>query len=290
MSATLSGSYPRAYVLPALAVVAIFYLLPSIANLLFAFTDWNTRQAEINFVGLDNFARLGGTDLVHPLWVTLRFAFVSVLVQNVLALALALALERPGRTRAFLRAALFIPVLVSPIAAAYIWRAILAPEGPLNAGLGLARDGESGIAWLGSQDLTLFVLALVQAWKWYGVAMLIYLAGLKAIPSEVREAARVEGASRWRELRGITLPLLGPAVTFNLVFGLTTAFTAYDLVLASTRGGPGVATTVFNLQIVKFLSSGHFGVAAALTLVLVVAITLAAVPLLVQLRRREVKL
>ena len=96
-------------------------------------------------------------------------------------------------------AALFIPVLISPIAAAYIWRAILAPEGPLNTALGMVDERGSGFAWLGSQDVSLYVLALVQAWKWYGVAMLIYLAGLKAIPTEVREAARVAGASRKQE-------------------------------------------------------------------------------------------
>jgi raffinose/stachyose/melibiose transport system permease protein len=284
------SSYPRAYVLPALLVVALFYLVPNVSNLFLAFTDWNTRRSDVSFVGLDNFWRLGGTDLVHPLWVTIRFALVSVLVQNVLALALALSLERPGRIRASLLAALFVPVLISPIAAAYIWRAILAPEGPLNTALGMVDARESGFAWLGSQDVSLYVLALVQAWKWYGVAMLIYLAGLKAIPTEVREAARVAGASRRQEFRWVTLPLLGPALTFNIVFGITSAFTAYDIVLASTRGGPGVATTVFNMQIVKYLSSGHFGVAAALSLILVLAIALAAVPLLTQLRRREVQL
>ncbi|MDQ6878054.1 MAG: sugar ABC transporter permease, partial [Candidatus Dormibacteraeota bacterium] len=278
-------------VAPAIVLLAGFYLLPNFLNLGLGFTDWSVYREGIRFNGLENFQRLVNTDtLGNAVGTTLVFAVVVMVVQNILGVGLALALERPTRLNGILRTIFFIPVLISPLAAGYVFRGLLAPEGTLNAALSTLMGAPVTIAWLGSREFTLIVLALIQVWKGVGFTMLIYLAGLAAVPTELEEAARVDGARGRQVVTKIKLPLLAPAMTANLVLTLIGSIGTFDIVLATTRGGPGRATTVLNMTLYQQFANGLFGLATAINLVVFVLIVIASVPLIVYLRRREVQL
>lgn len=272
-----------------LGLFSVFFLLPNLLNLAYAFTNWSAFRQGAEFVGLDNFQDLAqdGT-----LWADLRrtliYATVVTLVQNAVGLGLALGLERPTRGNRGLRAILFLPVLLAPLAVGYVFQAVLAYDGLLNQVLGFVTGGETHIEWLGSVDWTLSVVAVVHAWKWVGLTVLIYIAGLTAVPPELMHAARIDGASRWQAFRFVKFRLLAPAVTVNVTLALIGALNTFDIVLATTRGGPGRATEVLNVYVYQQFGTGAFGQATAMSLVLFLTVVAVAIPLVVYLRRREV--
>src|SRR5207245_10379902 len=112
------------------------------------------------------------------------------------------------------------PVLISPVAAGFVFRGLLAPDGTLNEFLGALTGGPVEMEWFGSTDFTIYVVALISAWKWMGITMLIYISGLVAIPREIEEPARLDGANDWNIVRRVKLPLLAPAITANVVLTL----------------------------------------------------------------------
>jgi len=211
-----------------------------------------------------------------------------MLIQNVFSLSMALALQRSTRVNGFFRSFFFLPVLVAPVAAGYIWGAILAPHGPLNRFIALFHDGFD-FAWLGHGASALISLAFVDAWKWSGLITLVYIAGLNNIPESLTEAAMVDGANAWQRFWRIRFRLLAPAFTFTVVVTMLGAINAYDLVAATTRGGPGTSTTVLNIALFNQYGSGFFGMASSLSLVVTVLVVLLGLPLIAYLRRREVE-
>ena len=277
--------------LPAVALLLGFYLLPNVLNFVLGLTDWNAFRDEIRFVGFDNFISLAETDVLwNAVGTTLVFAAAVVVMQNVMALGLALALETSDRTNGIFRTIFFIPVLISPVAAGFVFRGLLAPDGTLNELLGAVVGQPVEIEWFGSTEFTIFVVAFISAWKWLGITMLIYLSGLVSIPREIDEAARIDGANDWNVVRRVKLPLLAPAITANVVLTLIGAIGAFDVILATTKGGPARATSVINMVLYQYFGQGLFGIATAVNLVVFVMVILAAIPLIVYLRRREVTL
>lgn len=272
-----------------LGLFGALFLLPNVLAFGYAFTDWSAFRPAAEFVGLDNFRYLAGNG---TLWADLRrtlvYAAVVTVVQNALGLILALGLERPTRDNRALRAILFLPVLLAPLAVGYVFQAVLAYDGPLNRALGFLTGHPARVEWLGSVDWTLGVVAVVHAWKWLGLTVLIYIAGLAAVPPELRQAARIDGASGWQAFRLVTFRLLAPAVTVNVTLTLTGALNTFDVVLATTRGGPARATEVLNVYVFQQFGTGAFGQATAMSLVLFLTVAAVAVPLVVYLRRREV--
>ncbi|MEV6110538.1 sugar ABC transporter permease [Streptomyces sp. NPDC051940] len=273
------------FLLPALLVVTVFYAVPNLLNFALAFTDWSSYSDTVRFTGLANFRELLHEGaLVNDLRVTVVYAVVVMVAQNLAGLVLAFALERSCRTHGFFRAVFFLPVLISPLAAGYVFKALLADDGPLNRALGVQ------VSWLGSTTWTIVVVALVNAWKFMGVNMLVYIAGLNAIPRELLEAARAEGASRWQVIRSVQLPLLAPAITFNFVTTLIGAFNTFDIVFAMTGGGPGDSTQVLNSFIQQQYAQGYYGYSISMALLLLLLVCAVAFPVLATLRRREVDL
>lgn len=274
--------------LPAIALVALFFVIPFFLNIRLAFTDWNSYTDEINWNGLDNFQLLIDQQiLLEAVRNTVVYAVVAMVVQNVVSLAFALALQETNRINTFFRSLFFIPVLISSVAAGYIWYAVLAPNGPFNQLISLVVPGFS-FAWFGEASTALFMVAFTDAWKWSGIATLVYIAGLNAIPHELTEAATIDGANAWQRFVWVRFPLLAPAFTFTVVTTLLGAINAYDIPIATTRGGPGTATTVLNLAMYQQWGSGYFGTASALSLTVTLIVVLTAVPLVTWLRRREV--
>jgi raffinose/stachyose/melibiose transport system permease protein len=282
------GDHPLVFLVPAFAVLAVFFVLPTVFNFVYAFTDWSSFKPGIAFAGLQNFQTLlADGSLVSSLRITLVYAVLVAIFQNLFGLALALLLERDTMINRFARAAFFVPVLMSALAVGYVFQALLRPDGALNDILGFLFAREVQIAWLGSTTWTIVVVAIVHAWKWMGLSMLIYLAGLKTMPPDVLEAARIDGSSWWQTLRLIRFPLLAPAITFNVATALLGSMNGFDIVAATTEGGPARTTEVLNIFIFRTFGQGLFAQATTMSLVLFLLVVVLAFPVIRFLRRRE---
>lgn len=280
--------HPLWFLIPALVVLIVFFFIPTIFNFVYAFTDWSSFKSEINFIGWDNFVSLfSNGSLVNALVVTLTYAVLVAVFQNVFGLGLALLLERDTPINRAVRVAFFIPVIMSALAVGYIFQAMLKPDGAVNGILGFLTGQDIDIAWLGSTTWTIVVVALIHAWKWMGLSMLIYLAGLKTINEDVIEAARLDGAGWWTTLRTIRFPLLAPAVTFNVATALLGSMNGFDIVQATTAGGPGGTTELLNIFIFRTFGQGLFAQATTMSLVLFLLVAVLAFPVIRILRKRE---
>jgi raffinose/stachyose/melibiose transport system permease protein len=207
------------------------------------------------------------------------------------ALALAVGLNRTLKSRNFIRALFFAPVVMSPLAVAYIWQFIFAYDGPLNSLLGAVGLGSWRQAWLGSPTWALWAIFLVLVWQFSGLTMIIYLAGLQGVPDELQEAAAVDCATTFYRFRRVTLPLLAPALTIALTLTLINGLRVFDQIIAWTNGGPYYATETLTTQIYQqTFVNGRFGYGAATALVLTAIITVFALAQLGVLRAREKRL
>ena len=287
--------YVLAFLLPALVLILAFYVLPNVINLYLSLTDWSTYKSQINFIGLRNFTDLAKTgELGGSLFVTLRYAIVVMIVENVATLLLALGLEESTPINLFLRSVFFIPVLISTLATGYVFQGFFAPTGVFNSlvnTIAVPLGFEPlKIGWFGDLTWALYVVAFIHAWKFGGIHMFVYLAGLKAIPHELVESARVEGANTFQVFRYVRAPLLAPAFTFNITLTLIGALSIFDLVLATTRGGPGRATEVMNMTVWRTFGTGAFSYSSAIGALLFIVVLIVAIPMIIFLRRREVAL
>lgn len=275
------------FALPSVVLVVLFFLVPFLLNVPFAFSSWSGYSTDIRFTGIDNWATLwrAGT-LGNAILVTTVYAVIAMVIQNVVALTLATALRGTTRVNTFYRSLFFLPVLISPLAAGYIWRAIVAPQGVLNGAIGVLAPGFD-FAWLGDPAWALVTVAFVDAWKWSGIATLVYIAGLNSIPASLLEAAEIDGAGPVQRFWRISFPLLAPAFTFNVVTTLIGALSAYDIIASTTSGGPGIATQTLNVAVQQQFGQSYFGTASALSLTVTVLVIVIAVPLVAWLRRRE---
>jgi raffinose/stachyose/melibiose transport system permease protein len=264
------ATHPMWFLAPALGLLLVFFLLPTAYNFVYAFTDWSSFKREIRPVGLDNFADLAGNGtLFRSLRITVEYAVLVAVFQNVFGFGLAVLLERDTRVNRVVRVLFVLPVLMSALAVGYVFRALLPPQ------------------WLADTTWTLLVVALVHAWKWMGLSMLIYLAGLKTVPEDLVEAARVDGASRRQTFWRIRVPLRAPAVTFNVATALLGSMNGFDVVQATTGGGPARTTEILNIFIFRTFGQGLFAQATTMSLVLFLLVALLAFPVIYLLRRRE---
>jgi raffinose/stachyose/melibiose transport system permease protein len=277
------------FALPAVVLVTVFFALPFLLNAGFAFSDWSGFSDEIGFNGIDNFRALIDQEIFWPaVRTTLLYAVCMLVFEMAVSLSLALALESTTRINTIFRSLFFIPVLISPLAAGYIWKGMLAPNGPINGMLSFFLPGTVDTAWLGDPNTALPAVALIEAWKWSGLVTLVYIAGLKAIPKELLEAAMIDGANAWTRFWRIKLRMLAPALTFNVAVTLAIALMAYDVIAPTTAGGPGDHTTTLNIAMRLQWGQSFFGSASALSLTVAVLIVASAVPLVMWMRKKEV--
>jgi multiple sugar transport system permease protein len=231
------------FVLPALLVIGVFFFLPVLAALALSFTDFDIYAladvGNLRLVGLGNYAQLLQTPLFwRAFGNTLYFVVVGVPLSIGASLGAALLLHsRLVRFRAFFRTALFAPVVTTLVAVAVIWRYLLhAQYGWLNYALG--RLGIPPVDWLGDPHWAMPAIIVFAVWKNFGYNMLILLAGLQAIPDELYEAARIDGASSWRQFRHVTLPMLGPVMAMVNVLTIAGYFQLFAEPYVMTQGGP----------------------------------------------------
>ena len=231
------------FVTPALVVIGVFFFLPVVAALAMSFTDFDIYAladlGNLRVVGLQNYARLLETPLFWQAFGnTLYFVVIGVPLSIGTSLGAALLLHsRLVRWRGVFRTALFAPVVTTLVAVAVIWRYLFNTKyGLLN--YGLAQLGIAPIDWLGDPAWAMPAIIVFAVWKNFGYNMLILLAGLQAIPEELYEAARIDGAPVWRQLRHVTLPMLGPIMVMVNVLTIAGYFQLFAEPYVMTQGGP----------------------------------------------------
>lgn len=278
-----------AFVLPALVIFTAVMIIPILINFLYSFTNWDGFSSEFDFVGLRNFARLLADPTVQRAFLnTLLFTVVNGPLQVGLGLLLALLIQGPGRVRSFFRVVIVLPVAVSGAALGVIGTLVFDPgTGMLHNLATLLGAPWLGANWLGNPSLAMAAVVAMNIWQWTGLTMLIFLAGLSTIPSEMYEAATIDGADRWTRFRAVTWPLLAPAVTINVVLTLIGGLKVFDVIYVLTRGGPGGATESVVMHVAQTTSVGQFGYSAATSLSLTLVLLLTSLLFLAALRRRE---
>lgn len=257
---------------PGLLHLAWWIGIPVLATVVLAFTDYDALAGTGSFVGLENFVTIFGDEVwTASIWHTVVYTVFTVPVAMAVAVVFAVLLNNELRARAWYRTAFFLPHITATVAVAVVWAWIFEPRiGLLNAGLALF--GVEGPAWLDDPDWALGSVILVGIWKGLGLKILIYLAALQAIPAEVYEAARLDGASAVRQLWSITLPLLRPATFFVFTVSVIEAFQVFEQVFVLTpQGGPAGSTTVMAYEIYRSaFQDFRMGIACAQSLVLFV--------------------
>jgi multiple sugar transport system permease protein len=260
------------FLLPAVFWVLTFTIFPLLYALFSSF--WSFRFGRRNaFVGFDNFGRLFTDQNLHNgLWVTLIFVFFTVAVQMVLGFGLALLLNREMRGKNVLRAIMVLPLFATPVALGYLGITIFyETNGPVN--VLLRQFGMENIPWISNPFWAKVAIIIVDIWQWTPFVFLVSLAGLQGLPTEVYEAAEVDGAGGWNMFRNITLPLMAPTLWLILLLRLVDAFKVFDIPQSLTLGGPGRATEVYSMFTyrtgMRFFDHGYAAAQGFLLLIIV---------------------
>ena len=280
--------YPSWFYIPAIALYVVFFAVPTFASFYFSLTRWSLFDA--TFIGFDNFVQFfQNPQLINGFIHTFEYGFVTSAAKVVLGLALALLLTSPVIGRGYLRAVVFFPAIVSTIGVGFVFKSLLDPfHGVVNAALGAVGLPQPG--WLTDPNMALFTIAGIDVWKGVGIATLIFMAGIVAIPQEYYEAARMDGASSWTLFKSITLPLSRPAMGTVVILSLIGGLRSFDIIWATTNGGPGFASDVIASVIYKEYQAGFFGLSTAGNVVLFIVVTAIMVPVSLFINRREVEL
>jgi len=273
------------FLVPLLVALLLVDGFPLVYALVGSFQRFLLSGADLSrpFIGLENYTSFLGSDAFgNAAWNTIVLSVSVVTLETVIAFGLALLLTLPGlRFRGIYLLILMVPLLLSPVAVGLSWRLILHPDlGILNWVLGLA--GIPKMAWLADANLALPTIIAVDVWHETAVLVLMFYAGLSALPREPLEAARVDGAGAIRSLVHMTIPLMAPIIVVAVLIRLVSAVKTYDLVYILTRGGPGTATETLSFLIWRTGLAGplDIGQAAAGSIVLLIAIVFLTVLLL----------
>jgi multiple sugar transport system permease protein len=273
----IAGDRRLGYALVAPVVVLLLAVTayPLVYNLWNSFHHVNLSEAGTaqSFVGVDNYSRMFGSSVwVSALERTIAFTAVSVVLETIVALGLALMLNHSFRGRGLLRAAILIPWAVPTVVSATLWKTMFDPRtGFVDYMLGGLHLPGAHTTWLAGVWTSWAAIFIADAWKNVPFMAIILLAGLQVIPGEVYEAARIDGATAWQSFRRMTLPLLKGALAVALIFRTLQAFLVFDVIYIMTGGGPGVSTeTLAFLNWQTFLVDTDFGYGGAISVMLVV--------------------
>lgn len=261
------------FVTPALALMAVFVVWPVVSAVRMSFYRWKGFGPMDDFIGIDNY-RFVLTDDVFRHAVLHNFIIVglSVLIQLPLGLAIALLLNRRIHGRGLLRTIVFVPYVVAEVIAGVVWYQLLQPESGVIDGLirsiGLTPP-EQG--FLGTPSLALGTVFVVLTWKYLGLAILLFLAGLQGVPDDLYEAAQLDGAGWWQVQRRIAIPLLGPTMRTWCFLSMIGSLQLFDMVWILTGGGPANATTTMATYLITMGTARHnYGIAGAASVILFV--------------------
>lgn len=266
-----------AFIAPALILYVLFIIVPTVSSVYYSFTSWDGISPDVKFIGLANYkeiftsARFGNA-LKNTIILTV---FISVL-ENAFALGLAVLVDNIRWGKNFFRSAFYTPVLISGIVSGFIWKIMYNYNfGAINSILTQIGLGDFRQDWLGNTALTLIMIGVVLVWKGAGYYMIIYLASLQSVSTDVIEAAEIDGASPWQRFRMITIPLISGAFTINFTLSLINGLKVFDQINVMTDGGPGFTseTLVYLLYKVGFTEGRQgFGTAVGIMLLFIIII------------------
>lgn len=255
----------------------LFTAGPMIASLGLAFTEYNLLSPP-RWVGLANFRRALFDDpmVLHSLKITTTYAVVAIPLSTVVGFVLAMLLNTKIRGLSFYRTIFYLPAILSGVAVSLLWRWLFNPDFGLLNHL-LARVGITGPAWLADPTWALPALIVMSLWN-VGVGIVIYLAGLQGIPTELYEAARVDGANWWRQIANVTIPMMTPIIFFQLIIGIIQALQVFTQAYIMTQGGPQDATRFFMLYLYEhgfqFYNMGYASALAWILFIYILGLTL----------------
>ena len=289
MPKALRRMYSGWFLVPAGIIFFVLFLLPTIMSFFFSMTTWTLTSW--TFTGFDNLnmffkevsLRIGFKN-------TLIYAALTCGIKVVLGLVFGAVLSSTFlRSRNALRSILFFPNLISTLAVGITFRSLMHPtRGLINTSL--AALGIAGPDWLGSVNLALYSVILVDVWKGVGIATVIYIAGILSIPEQYYEAISIDGGSTWDKFLHITLPLCRPAMNSVVILAFIGGLRTFDLIWVTTKGGPGFATDLLASIIYKQYSAGYYGLATLGNVLMFILISILAFPLYHFITRREVDL
>jgi len=279
------------FLLPITLIMLVLFIIPVFQTFWLSFRDWNGISAVSKFIGFDNYLALLKSDSIRQTILnTLQLFALGTVLINAIALAAAVAFDRKGLIHTSLyKVVYFLPTVLSPVVVALIWRAMYFTDwGVIDTVL--KRIGLSSLSrvWLGEPGVVMICLIIAYAWYQIGTTLVIYLAGLQSIPVELYESAMIDGAGRFQQFRTITVPLLAPAITINVLFVVVNALKTFDFPFALTEGGPQYFSRVVTLQIYFYAFRGiKYGLGTALSVVYTLFILLLSITLVRRLWRRE---
>ncbi len=283
----------QGYVLlaPALIVYLLFAVYPMIDVIRMSFSSWNGLSPQAKFVGLANYRAVMTQDPVFwgALWNTLIWTTTAVIVPNLIAFGVALALNQNIPGRSGLRIVFYLPVIIASIAVATIWKWMYDPFFGLFNGL-LTSWGLTGwiMDWLGDKKIALWSVFVAHVWQSVGFSMVLFLAGLQSVSTTLIEAARIDGAGRWGVFRYVTLPALVPTITVVFVLSLINSLKAFDIVYGMTGGGPAQSTQMLAMwAYTQSMQLGVFGRGAAVSVVLLLITLVVVIPYMRWMFKRE---
>lgn len=265
------------FIAPAFIFFTLFLIVPTISSVYYSFTSWDGISPDVKFIGLANYkeiftsARFGNA-LKNTVILTI---FIS-LFENFFALVLALMVDHIRWGKNFFRSAFYIPVLISGIVSGFIWKIMYNYNfGSINSILNSIGLGQFRQDWLGNTSLTLIMIGVVLVWKGAGYYMIIYLASLQSVSTDLIEAAQIDGASAWQRFKSITVPMISGAFTINFTLSLINGLKVFDQINVMTDGGPGFTseTLVYLLYKVGFNEGRQgFGTAVGIMLLFIIII------------------
>lgn len=279
------------FCLPALLLYSTFVLYPALDGFMLSLTDWNGLNPTKEYVGFSNYIELLGDETFKDsLLFTTRYVIYMVILQNVIALFLAIIIESLRKGKRVLRTIFFFPNMISMIIGGFIWMFIFTRVFPQLAEItGLLFLDES---WIGNPQYSFYSILILSLWGSVGYLMIIYIAALQSIPNALVEAAEIDGASRIQVIWHVIRPLIMNSITIGIFIALSSSFKVFDQVYALTGGGPGTATQVVSLNIFMeaFALRSRYGYASAKAIVLFLTILLITGLQLIVMKRREVEM
>lgn len=266
-------TYPYYFVVGAVVLYTLLYVIPGIYGVAMSFTDWNSVRdmSTLKFVGLENYKIIFSGDKNYFQYIgnTFWFAIVTTIFKSVLALAAALVIQKGLKWTNFHRMALFFPSIISVVVTGLVFRSMLRPNtGFINQLLSAFSLSSGKVDWLNQAETAFGTVMAVDIWRGIGYIMIIYLAGLQSIDQTYYEAARVDGAGYFSQLFSITIPLMKQSILVNTVLNLIYGLRVFDMIYVLTRGGPGDKTDVVYTSVFREFGLGNYALGSALSSVM----------------------
>jgi raffinose/stachyose/melibiose transport system permease protein len=276
--------------LPSVLLVFCFIVYPFLDGIRISLTNWNGFSQVYDYIGVEQYKRMfADPDTWLVVKNTLLYGIGSTVLQNIIGLGYALLLNHSLKIRTLTRTIIYLPVIISPLVMGYIWYFFFAYQG------GALNDiynwlGLEPINALGNPEMNPYIIVFVNTFQYVGVAMIIYLAGLQSISKEYYEAADIDGAKSWSKFKNITLPLLMPAITINVVINIIGGLKLFDVIVSLTNGGPGnasqsMSTFMYSLYFAR-QDAGYAATQGVLMALIILVLSLGA---LIYLKRKEVE-